>query len=82
MSELKFNAIKTTQAAVRFLELNGGSLDRYILIKLLYILDRESLRRWGNPLTGDQAVSMEHGPVLSGVCELTKGEGVPSPGTG
>jgi len=40
------------------------------LIKLLYIIDREALLRWGRPLTGDRYVSMDHGPVLSQTLNL------------
>jgi hypothetical protein len=74
VSEPRFNPVKTAQAAAQFLKLSNGSLDKYILIKLLYLLDRESVRIWGEPLTGDMPVSMEHGPVLSRVYDLTKGE--------
>lgn len=49
-------------------------MDKYILIKMLYLADRESLKRWGDPITGDSAVSMKHGPVLSTVYDLTKGD--------
>jgi uncharacterized phage-associated protein len=49
-------------------------MSKYIFIKMLYLADREFLARWGEPLTGDDAVSMEFGPVLSAVYDLTKGE--------
>lgn len=42
------------------------------MLKLLYIADRESLRDAGYPVTGDQAVAMEHGPVLSRIYDLSK----------
>ena len=35
------------------------------LIKLLYLADREALSRWGRPITTDNYVSMDNGPVLS-----------------
>ena len=35
------------------------------LTKLMYLADRESLRRFGFSITNDRAVSMPHGPVLS-----------------
>jgi len=35
------------------------------LMKMLYLADRESIRRSGFPITGDHFVSMQHGPVLS-----------------
>ena len=41
---------------------------------MLYLADREAYAKWGKPITGDTAVSMKHGPVLSTVYDLTKGE--------
>jgi hypothetical protein len=35
--------------------------------KLLYLADRESLKKTGRPITGDRVVAMEHGPVLRSV---------------
>ena len=40
------------------------------LIKLLYLIDREALDRWGRPVSTDRYVSMDHGPVLSSVLDL------------
>jgi uncharacterized phage-associated protein len=40
------------------------------LIKLMYLADRESLLRFGNPITYDNYVSMAHGPVLSATLDL------------
>ena len=40
------------------------------LIKLLYMLDREALLRWGRPVTFDTYFSMRLGPVLSEVHDL------------
>ena len=31
----------------------------------MYLAERESLARYGEPITGDVLVSMKHGPVLS-----------------
>lgn len=42
------------------------------LLKLLYIADRESLRKAGYPLTGDAPYAMPHGPVLSQIYDLMK----------
>ena len=49
-------------------------MDKYMFIKMLYFADRESLARWGEPITGDHAVSMKYGPVLSIIYDLTKGD--------
>jgi hypothetical protein len=69
----KFDAEKAAQVAAQFLELNGGSQNRYALIKMIYLADRLACARWGHSMTGDDPVSMEHGPVLSRICDLTKG---------
>jgi uncharacterized phage-associated protein len=67
---IRFREAKTTQVAARLLELRGGPMSYLKLIKLLYIIDREALLRWGRPLTGDRYVSMDHGPVLSQTLNL------------
>ncbi len=40
------------------------------LMKLLCLVDREALIRFGRPVTGDPVVAMKHGPVLSRVYDL------------
>lgn len=60
-----FDGRKTAQAACFLVELNGGAMNYMVLIKLLYLSDRRSLVETGLPITGDQMVSMPHGPVLS-----------------
>ena len=66
----EFDVRKATQAACMLLKLRGGTMSHLKLIKLLYILDREALRRWTMPVTGDSFVSMSHGPVLSMTYDL------------
>lgn len=75
---LRFREAKTTQAAARLLKLRGGHMSYMKLIKLLYLVDRESLLRWGRPVTGDRYVSMDRGPVLSQTYNLIIDE--PCPG--
>ena len=60
-----FDERKTTQAAARFLRLAGGELNYMVLIKWLYLLDREALLKWSRPVTFDTYYSMKLGPVLS-----------------
>lgn len=67
---LRFREDKATQAAALFLELRGGDMSYLKLQKLLYLLDRESLLRWGQPITYDSYVSMNKGPVLSQTLDL------------
>lgn len=73
MIRFQFNSIKTTQAAGFLLERHNGSMSKGVLIKMLYLTDRDLLAKRGQPLTGDQPVSMENGPVLSKTYDLTKG---------
>jgi uncharacterized phage-associated protein len=68
-----FNPKKATQAGAILLHLHGNEMGNYCFIKMLYLADRESFERWGEPITGDNVVSMEHGPVLSKIYDLTKG---------
>lgn len=60
-----FDERKAAEAAAFLLFKAGGSLPLIKLVKLLYLAERLSLQRYGEPLTGDRLVSMTHGPVLS-----------------
>jgi hypothetical protein len=78
MLKFTFNPKKSTQAAAILLKLNKGDMEKYLFIKMLYLADRAALEKWGDPITGDSAVSMPYGPVLSTIYDLTKGRGQPS----
>jgi uncharacterized phage-associated protein len=65
-----FDEKKATQVAARFLASANRRFPYMSLLKLMYIADREALRRWGTPVTNDRYVSMRLGPVLSGVYDL------------
>jgi uncharacterized phage-associated protein len=60
-----FDEHKAAQAAAFLLHRAGGSLPLIKLMKLMYLAERLSFARYGEPLTGDHLVSMDHGPVLS-----------------
>jgi uncharacterized phage-associated protein len=60
-----FNERKAMQAAGRLINHAGGEMNYLALMKLLYLIDREALLRFGKPITGDRVVAMKHGPVLS-----------------
>lgn len=70
MTRLRYNELKTTQAAALLLARRGGRMSYMKLIKLLYIADREALIRWGRPITGDAHCALDHGPVLSRTLNL------------
>lgn len=61
----KFDEKRTAQAAAFLLFHANGPLPLIKLLKLLYLAERLSLSRYGEPITGDSIVAMEHGPVLS-----------------
>jgi uncharacterized phage-associated protein len=67
----RFNEAKATQVAALLLKLRGtGQMSYLKLIKLMYLVDREALARWGRPVSTDRHVSMDKGPVLSRVYNL------------
>jgi uncharacterized phage-associated protein len=75
-----FNEAKATQAAALLLSLRGGRMSYMKLIKLLYLVDRTALIRWGRPVTFDSYFSLPHGPVLSRTLDLiTEGEAPDEP---
>jgi uncharacterized phage-associated protein len=74
-----FNEKKAAQAAAYLLKSKGGSLDKLILLKTLYMADRRTLLEHGQPITGDRMVAMDHGPVLSVVLNLMNR--TPGPGS-
>ena len=60
-----FDDRKAAQVAAFFCEVAGGTEDVLKLVKLVYLADRESMKRSGFPITNDVFVSMPHGPVNS-----------------
>jgi uncharacterized phage-associated protein len=66
---------KAGQLAAQFVELAGGSLPLLKLLKLMYLVDRESLVDTGFPVTGDSIVAMDNGPVLSKTYDHLKPNG-------
>ncbi len=70
----RFDEKKATQIAGMLLKLRqqGGRMSYMKLIKLMYLIDRAALLRWGWSMTGDSYVSMENGQVLSTTYDLIK----------
>src|SRR5580658_10497524 len=68
--KFKFDERKAAQAAGRLISQGGGEMNYMALLKLLYLIDREALVRWGKTITGDQFVAMKHGPVLRRIFDL------------
>ena len=60
-----YNEKKATQAAALALKLEGGSMEYEKLVKLLYNIEREALRRWGRLITYDRPFALPQGLILS-----------------
>lgn len=70
-----FNAVKAAQViAYLALKTPDHALDVLKAIKLVYLADRESIRRWGSPILNERRVSMPHGPVNSETYSHINGE--------
>jgi uncharacterized phage-associated protein len=72
---MRFDEQKVTEAAALLLELRGGCMHYIKLLKLLYIADRQAFSEWGTPISNDNYVSMDNGPVLSQTYNLIKDGG-------
>ena len=68
-----FTAAKAGQMAAFFAGKVDASISILKLVKLMYLADRESMRRYGRPISFDAMVSMPHGPVLSQTLNLING---------
>jgi len=68
----RFDARRAAEAASRFTELAGGTIDIVRLMKLLYLSERRSLELHRHPMFGDRYVSMKHGPVVSHAYNLLR----------
>ncbi len=68
--ELSFDFKKSLEASAYLLELAGGSMEYVRLLDLLYMAERELLAEKALPLTGDLALAMSHGPVLSTISDM------------
>lgn len=75
-----FNQRKVAQMAAHLLDRGRGRMNYLKLMKLLYLADRESMRRHGQPISGDRYVSMDYGPVLSQTLNLINGAVRPQEG--
>jgi hypothetical protein len=67
----QFDEMRATQAAARIFRLAGRPrLNYMVLIKFLYLVDREALLRWGRLVTYDDHFEMKLGPILSNIHDL------------
>lgn len=61
----KFKERKTTQVAAWIVHACGNKMDIGELLALLYLIDREALKRWGRPVTFDRPYNFPFGPTPS-----------------
>ena len=71
----RFNERKATQLASRLLQyVEGRPYNRLALIKLIYLVDRMAFDRRGMAVSTDVYYSLPHGPIVSEILNLAKGE--------
>lgn len=71
-----FSELKIAQMSAFLISLSKSKELPYIkLIKLLYLSERVAVARWGASMSGDNFVSMPHGPVLSQTYDLIQSGG-------
>ncbi len=69
----EFNTKKAAQVSALFAQNQGGTIDVLKLVKLLYLADREFIKRYDEPILFDHPHSMNHGPVNSISYDLING---------
>lgn len=69
---LPFQYKKATQALNFFAGLGGGAMNKMKAIKLIFFADRYHLRKYGRPITNDEYLAMDYGPVSSGVKDIAE----------
>lgn len=75
---MAYNARKAAQT-IAFFAMKNGALPLAVIkaVKLVYLADRESVRRFGFPIQDEDRVSMKHGPVNSETYAMINGEADP-----
>jgi uncharacterized phage-associated protein len=74
----KFNIEKITQITNYILQKNGGIVNYTKLGKLLYLADKECLKRYNYTISDDKFYSLKNGPILSEFYDLIMGRGAKS----
>lgn len=67
-----FDEEKATQAAAFLAAKLGRQVNYLKLMKLLYLADRDALKKWGRPICGGPYVSMDYGPLISPAYDAVK----------
>ena len=69
---LSFAHRKATQVLNFFARQAGGEINKMKALKLVFFADRYHLRQYGRPVTNDEYMAMEFGPVPSGCKDLAE----------
>jgi uncharacterized phage-associated protein len=72
---LPFQYKKATQALNYFALREGGCVNKMKAIKLIFFADRYHIRKYGRPITNDEYLAMDFGPVNSGVKDIAEMSG-------
>ena len=68
----KFKERKTTQVAALLAQNCGEEIDLYKLVKLIYLIDRKALKRWGRSVTFDRPYNFPFGPTPSATYDMVR----------
>jgi len=75
MINFKFNKEKAIAAILYItsqLKKNGYESDLHKVFKILYFADRKHLATYARPITGDDYIAMDNGPVPSSIYDILK----------
>ncbi|MDP2638873.1 MAG: Panacea domain-containing protein [Candidatus Azambacteria bacterium] len=67
---IEFDIEKATQALNYLAKREGGKIDKMKAIKLVWLADRFHLRKYGRPISNDNYLAMEYGPVGSAIKDV------------
>ncbi len=65
---------KAAHVAAYLLRLSGGSMSLLKLMKLVYMAEKYSYAKYGDPMIGDTPYSLKDGPLLEKVYDSAKGK--------
>ncbi len=63
MIDFPFNREKSICSMLYICNMLGGEWDKYSLLKILYFAEQKHLVKYGRPITGDNIIAMDFGPV-------------------
>lgn len=69
---LDFDYQKSVQALNYLAQKEGGVINKLKVIKLIWLVDRYHLRKYGRPITNDTYYAMNFGPVGSSVKDIAQ----------